>query len=433
MGVEDDDRLHVVLGRDGNALRQPAQRGIGDPLGDGQGLPQLVAGVVVGALDGGAGQRVVELVEEQAPPRPGQLRLPIGQAGGGVGHRRPQLRPGQGRLGPAVQRFDAGVGGVAAPGVVLELTGHRRQGAVAAGDGVEEGAGSGADDVDGGAGGGQVPQRRQVASGRTAAVVPDSVEHQHRAGAAVRAGLDQGQALPQVGVELVGLGVVAGQPAGDDLGPVGSPPGEDRAGQVGLVAFRALEEVARQAAAGQQLREGGGVTERVGVPAHRGHDPEVLGQEPLPHQGLADERLSRRQVAVGLHPPAAGQVEPARGHQPGDVGEEGGVRFPHPLQEDHRREGVDELGELAETVDGGAQRGPRLGVPLRPGPQPHGVEMGVSDHVGNGFRPRPTARRRGGGRDHVYDGIDRKPVSITQFGQICSGEALVRSRFASFG
>ena len=71
--VEDDDRPHLLLVRDRDLARDRLHRAVERERRDRRRVADLVARVVVGRLDRRAGERVVELVEEQQLPRLAQL------------------------------------------------------------------------------------------------------------------------------------------------------------------------------------------------------------------------------------------------------------------------------------------------------------------------------------------------------------------------
>jgi hypothetical protein len=138
--VEDDDGPHLVLLLDLDLPRDRLDRGVERVRGERGGVPDLVAGVVVGGLDRRPGERVVELVEEEQLPRARQLVVRVRARAEPVRDRAPLLGALERVLRAAVPELDPGVGRVAAGRVVLELAPDRRVRPVRAVEPVEEAA-----------------------------------------------------------------------------------------------------------------------------------------------------------------------------------------------------------------------------------------------------------------------------------------------------
>jgi hypothetical protein len=172
--VEDDDRSRALLVRDLDATRERLDRTVERQPGNRRRVADLVARVLVRGRDRRAGERVVELVEEEELPRLRQLPERVRHPAERVGQRRPLLGAQEEVLGPSVPALDAGVRRVAADAVVLELAAMRRPAPVA--DGGEEPPGRA--QLHGGKPAGRVEacDRVQVGLRRAAAVVADAVE-----------------------------------------------------------------------------------------------------------------------------------------------------------------------------------------------------------------------------------------------------------------
>ena len=104
MRVEDDDRPHLLLGLDRrSAARSTGPRALNALRRERRRVAELVARVLVRRLDRRAGERVVELVEEEQLPGPRQLLArDSGCAPERVGDRAPllgALRAGSRRAG----------------------------------------------------------------------------------------------------------------------------------------------------------------------------------------------------------------------------------------------------------------------------------------------------------------------------------------------
>jgi hypothetical protein len=119
--VEHQHRLGALVQWDVDLPRDDVVRTSDDPLGDRDGLAELVAGVVVGALDRRAGEHVVELVEQDLLPRPAQIRPRMVEAEQRRTDGRPAFGGQDGGLSAALPDFDAGVCRVAAGRMHLQI------------------------------------------------------------------------------------------------------------------------------------------------------------------------------------------------------------------------------------------------------------------------------------------------------------------------
>jgi hypothetical protein len=96
---------------------------------------------------------------------------------------------------------------------------------------------------------------------------------------------------------------------------------------------------------------------------------------------LAVEAHGRGEVDVGLDVLTPRDVPLAALDEPPYPPKELRVDPLHLLVEPRLPAGEDELRILVAAIRGGTERGQRLVNPRLPGPQPHGVEVGVSYHV----------------------------------------------------
>ncbi len=229
-------------------------------------------------------------------------------------------------------------------------------------------------------------------------MVTDAVEaHQ-----VVDGGLDLVGAAPHVGVHgLAPRAVLVGDAEREHPRPVVGLPPEQPARQPLLMRSGAHEDVGRQPALGQDLREHARVPEAVGVEPHRGGDPQLLGEPALPDQRLPGEGLTAGDVAVGLDPPAADHLPAALGHPLLDLVEHRGVGALNPVVERRGGRGVDEVVVLRQPVQRRAERRLDLLEALRPLPQPHRVDVGVADEVQRRARAGRCACGEGVGGGHV--------------------------------
>jgi hypothetical protein len=107
--------------------------------------------------------------------------------------------------------------------------------------------------------------------------------------------------------------VAASQLVREHPAAVGREPAVDGADAVELVAVAPPVDHRPEPEPGEELRELGGVPERVGHVRDAGAAPDRLGDAP-PHQQVADERLAGRQQGIGLHVPGADGQPPGPHH-----------------------------------------------------------------------------------------------------------------------
>jgi len=378
--VEDGDRPRAFLKGDADLAGERLHGGVERPVGDGHCFAVGVAGVIVGAFQAGPGQDVVELVEEHALPGPLEVGG-VGQAGCPRRQQRPLLRRQQAVLRQAVPALDAGVGGVAAGGVLLQIAMHDRQRQVSGLDGAEERLRRTAHHARGVRVGVQAVDALDVGSGRAAAVIAHAVE----AHKLVQRGLHLSGAAADVMIQLLAPGQVLERDAeGQHPRAVIRLPPEQAARQALLVGHGAQEGVVVQPALLEDLRQRPAVAEAVDVEADARRDAELLLEVTLPDQALADERLAAGDVAVRLDPPAAGDLPAPFGHALPDLLEHGRIGAFHPLVEGRRAGDEDEVAILGHAIQSRAEGRPHLLEAFLPGPQPDRVDVGIADHVQGG-------------------------------------------------
>ncbi len=164
----------------------------------------------------------------------------------------------------------------------------------------------------------------------------------------------------------------------------------------------------------RDLRQRGGVAERVGQPHLAGMHTELLHEEPRALDELPHERFAPDQVRVRFDPHAADRHEPAFGHADADALEEFGIEPLHPCVLLRRRRREHEVVVLVHQVEHVRERPRDLADRLAHRPQPRRVDVRVADgedavgarHCG-GFQRRAESRAavRGGGGD--IERVDR--------------------------
>ena len=92
-----------------------------------------------------------------------------------------------------------------------------------------------------------------------------------------------------------------------------------------------------------------------------------------------------RQVTVRLDPPTAHDDEASLGNATGNTLEQLGVDAFNPFEVGDRVTGENEVVVLLHAVEGRAESGAHLVKAFLPLPEPHGVNMGVADHVQEAF------------------------------------------------
>ena len=173
----------------------------------------------------------------------------------------------------------------------------------------------------------------------------------------------------------------------------------------------------------RDLRQTGGVAERVRKPEGVGTLAEGVLQPRLPEQELAGEGLPRRHVPVGLDPGASEQQPSAFGHPLPDPLEHLGLELGHPRQVLHLGGREPHLGFLLHQREHVAEGAGDLADGLPERPQPRRVDMGVGDgvqargvgrglaveHWREGFLEQVPPLVVGDGQviDHVAGGVDR--------------------------
>ena len=164
---------------------------------------------------------------------------------------------------------------------------------------------------------------------------------------------------------------------------------------VRLVPRDLLREEPPRARQRDELRQGGGVPERVGQPDLLGLDAELVGEEPLAIGELPRQRLAAGHVRVGLDPHTADRNElaglDAVGHPREDLGPD--VAQPRKLLRGRHRE--EQVGMPVHEV-GDVRRGAgNLADRLAHRPQPGRVDVRVAD------RAEPMRTRPSRGAEHL--------------------------------
>ena len=183
--------------------------------------------------------------------------------------------------------------------------------------------------------------------------------------------------LLDLGGRVVGVGR---REVGEHLGAVDPLPHERVVRRrVEPVPRELLGEEAPDPGAAHDLRELAVVAEDVGVPELAAAAPELALEEPLAVQELADERLARRQVAVGLDPRAADGHPPARLGVREDPAIEVGTPLADPVVLLGLRAREPELRVAVHVRRLRAERPHHLSLRLGQRPQPRGVDVRVAD------------------------------------------------------
>ncbi len=267
----------------------------------------------------------MKLVEEDEFPRAVELLRGVWGPGQRVCERGEQLRIVEGDLRAAVVPLDARLGGVG-PAVEFKVEfpdphGRVAQVSLAA---LEELSRRAMFDTRQALEVLHAAERGEHATGGTAPAVAVSIEVAAFAGALVV--LEVAHVIEELlhrGVPVVG---VRGREVGEHAAAVDPLPEEGVAGRlVELVPGELLGEEETDARPAHDLRERARVSEDVRVPKLATGDPELLAEEALAVEELADERLARGDVAVGLDPCPSRRHEAPLGDAPLDLFPERGM------------------------------------------------------------------------------------------------------------
>src|SRR5690606_28233215 len=145
--------------------------------------------------------------------------------------------------------------------------------------------------------------------------------------------------------------------------------------------LRAHEDIALDAAAGEQLRQHPVMAEAVDVVSDVCGNAEFLMEIALTQQRLPHERFAGRKVAVRLDPPPAGDVPATFRYTLANFLEHLRVDLFDPRVHCRRAGGEDKPVGFRNPIERGAERRPDLLEPLLPRPQPDWVDVGVTDEV----------------------------------------------------
>ena len=222
------------------------------------------------------------------------------------------------------------------------------------------------------------PERLQHLGRRPAAAVAVAEHEQAATRAVVILVVARAPAkLLDLGGRVVGVGR---REVGEHLGAVDPLPHERVVRRrVEPVPRELLCEEAPDPGAAHDLRELAVVAEDVGVPELAAAAPELALEEPLAVQELADERLARRQVAVGLDPRAADGHPPARLGVREDPAIEVGAPLADPVVLLGLRAREPELRVAVHVRRLRAECPHHLSLRLGQRPQPRGVDVRVAD------------------------------------------------------
>src|SRR5215217_2885757 len=383
--VEDHDGRRAVL-LDAHGPRDGLERVVEVACGDRHRLPVAIPRVFVGGFEAGAGEDVVELVEEHGFPGPREI-LRILLALNLLGDGAEFLRGDHGVFGPAVEALDARVRRVAADGMMLQFVVDGREWQPARRGLLEEPIG-GVEDQRGKFGVGAEPKDTlYVLLGRASAVVAHSIEAH-----SVDEGLSYLPGAPaHVLLEVFARGAVL---EGDTEGKypradVRLPP-EQVVGKTLLVGSGTHEHIVVEPALREDLGQHAIVSEGVHVVAHTRRGSELLFEVALAVEGLPDEGLSPWYVAVWLYPPPAHDLPASLRYTCSYLLEHPRVALLDPLVEGSRARGEDEIFAFVQAIQGRAEGGFRLLETLLPLPEPHRVEVRVPDHMQLLFLHRST-------------------------------------------
>ena len=354
------------------------QREVGDLIGALNGPPMEIPGIVIALRNAGAAQHIVELVEHDILPALGQFFAGVGAAAQHFRKDGGLFRTAEGILGPAVVLLDlvfigenavisghqlAGIGG----GDLGSLRFEKFRGAGHPDGNIRTGLVGLVDGTNGLLGGGT-------------AVIRHAVD-QHEVVVAIR------QPFPVQPDKFVGLVVVLANTVGigtegQDLAAVSGAPGKQLLFQRLLLRCGTGEHIVVQITFFQDLGQHGAMAEAVKIKDGGGPLSKVLHQIPLPVKTLADQTFAAGGVAVRLEPPALCRHIPTTlGHPLTDLLKKRRIRFPDPIKDRRRAEAVDKCTVLPHPLQSSPEGGPDPSHGLVPGPEPGGIEVGISDHI----------------------------------------------------
>ena len=162
----------------------------------------------------------------------------------------------------------------------------------------------------------------------------------------------------------------------------------------------AHKDIGVKAAAGEDLRQRPGVTERVHTIGDGRLDAQVTANSALAQQHLAHQRLPAWQIHVRLDDHAVDYMPASGGDQALDLSKHSPVLLFDPGVNLRLATREVKVRVLGKTVNGGLAGSQRLGATFCPAPQPHGVKVRLADHVNNGFgyfwhRSKPVCGQAG--------------------------------------
>ena len=347
-------------------------------------LPVLSLALLVDGADGGAGDDVVELVEQdQFPAFVERLLRVVGSPQ--VGQRSEELSVVVQKLALAVGPLVSRLGGVGAPvELQIQLPIPHRQPRRILLQAAEE-----------------ILRPPLGDAWRAGEILQPSaiLQHLRRGPAAPVAETEGQQHLVVVLLLLIGIpgtlhlpglqrAVVGGEPmaaggvdeVGQHFSAIHAPPPEGVVGELVILVPRDLgSHEVLEARTLDDLGQGPGVAKDVGQPQHRAaRGAEVLFKQPGAQEELAHQRLPARDVAVHLHPGAADGLPAPLCHPASDLRQQLRVILFDELVELSLALGEVVLGVALHQPEHGGEGSRRLLPRLSQGPQPGSVNVGVS-------------------------------------------------------
>ncbi len=178
----------------------------------------------------------------------------------------------------------------------------------------------------------------------------------------------------------------------------------------------------------EQLRQCGAVAKDVRQPQIAHVYAELLREETFAQEQLADERLTARDVGVGLDPHRALRLQSSLAHLVLDLGVEGGVVLLHPQKVLRLARAEDVVGVALHQFEGRGESARAFADRLPNGPQPAQIDVGVP-HRADAQR-RVAAAFRQERREHSARFFgDRRDAPVQQGNDIVqAGEDLLVTR-----
>lgn len=131
----------------------------------------------------------------------------------------------------------------------------------------------------------------------------------------------------------------------------------------------------------QDLRQAGIVPERIHIIAYFSRMSQMGLQEPLPQQAVPGKGFAGWQIAIRLHPPSAHGHPAPFGHPLLDAPKKFRFIFHDPFIIADRSSRKDKARRLFHAFQSAQKGGFDLRRALRPSPQPHRIQMRVTDKM----------------------------------------------------